>query len=63
VNHRVVEILIWVLIFGGILAAILGWFMREGNPALGGTALSIGGVAAAAGAVLIYVRSRMTDKP
>lgn len=62
-NSRVVDALIWVLIFGGILAAILGWFMRAGNPALGSAALIAGGVAAAVGTVLIYVRSRMTDKP
>jgi hypothetical protein len=63
VNHRTIDVLIWVLIFGGILAAILGWFMRDGNPALGGAALTAGGVAAAVGAVLIYVRSRMQEKP
>ncbi len=62
-NHRVVDVLIWVLIFGGILAAILGWFMLGGNPVLAGVALTGGAVAAVTGTVLIYVRSRMTDIP
>jgi hypothetical protein len=58
-NHRVVDVLIWVLIYGGIFLAILGWFMRGGNPVLAG----LGGLCAAVGVVLIVVRSRMKDEP
>lgn len=54
-----IEVLIWVLIYGGLVAACLGWFL---SPVRGpwGELLTTGGfVAAAAGVVLIVVRSRM----
>ena len=57
-----VETLVWVLIYGGLLAASLGWFLW---PASGpwGALLTVGGfVAAAVGGVLIVVRSRMKQK-
>ena len=54
-----IESLIWVLIYGGMLAACLGWFL---SPVRGpwGELLTTGGLGvAAAGVVLIVVRSRM----
>jgi high-affinity Fe2+/Pb2+ permease len=54
-----VESLIWPLIYGGLLAVCLGWFLA---PIRGpwGELLTTGGLlAAAAGVVLIVVRSRM----
>jgi hypothetical protein len=57
------EKLIWILIFGGLLVAALGLFVARQDPtdsnAFGGSLMSFGGVAAAVGVVLIYVRSRM----
>lgn len=56
-----IEALVWVLIYGGLLAVCLGWFL---SPARGpwGELLSTGGaIAAAAGVVLIVVRSRMKE--
>jgi hypothetical protein len=50
---------IWVLIYGGMLGASLGWFVLAGNPELGWTLLWAGAVVTAIGVVLIFVRSRM----
>ena len=61
-SRRVVarlEALIWVLIYGGLLALVLGLSLERWDEAVG-LALEVGGgVVAAAGVVLIYVRSRM----
>ncbi len=54
-----VESLIWPLIYGGLIAMCLGWFL---SPVRGpwGELLTTGGlVAAAVGVILIVVRSRM----
>ena len=53
------EILVWVLIYGGLLGASLGWFMQPRNDALAWTLMAAGGTVAAIGVVLIFVRSRM----
>ena len=57
-----IERLVWILIFGGMLVASLGLFLRLGSDAGGhltGTVLIVkGGVAIAAGVVLIFVRAR-----
>lgn len=50
--------LIWVLIFGGMLAGSLGLSMQRGGAALGWLVTVVGGVAVALGVVLILVRSR-----
>jgi uncharacterized membrane protein len=58
-NPKSLEALIWVLIYGGLIALCLGFAVSSTAPATG-TALSIGGgIVAAIGAVLIVVRSRM----
>jgi hypothetical protein len=55
------ETWIWTLIYGGLIAVCLGIFVARQDNLLG-TLLGIaGGVVAAVGAVLIYVRSRMGD--
>jgi VIT1/CCC1 family predicted Fe2+/Mn2+ transporter len=50
--------LIWALIYGGLLAVCLGFFMKDGNAGLGWGAVVIGALLAITGAVLIYVRSK-----
>ena len=53
--------LIWTLIFGGLLGVILGLSITRQDDGLG-TIFIVAGVAMAiVGAVLILVRSRMTD--
>jgi hypothetical protein len=50
---------VWVLIYGGMLGLGLGWFMQSRSPALGWAIITAGGVAAAFGVLLIFIRSRM----
>jgi hypothetical protein len=55
------DALIWTLIFGGLLVLVLG-IASHGEARVAGWSLSVlGGLAAAAGGVLIYVRSRLTE--
>lgn len=56
------EKLVWILIYGGLLAVGLGVALQQrGSPALGWTLTVGGGIVAAAGVVLIWVRSRQKD--
>ena len=58
-----VEKWVWILIYGGLLVMGLGIAMERHGGDLGHL-LVVGGIAAAAGGVaLIFVRSRMKDKP
>lgn len=55
-----VEVWIWVLIYGGLLAVGMGVFvLRGGAPGLGWTLVALGTVATVAGAALVAVRARM----
>jgi hypothetical protein len=54
-----VETLTWVLIYGGLVSLILGWFLVPLQGPWGELLMGGGAVAAAAGVVLIVVRSRM----
>ena len=56
---KALEKWIWVLIYGGLLTLFLGLFMVRGASAVGWPLLGAGGVSAALGVVLIFVRSRM----
>jgi hypothetical protein len=51
----------WVLIFGGLIACGLGLAVQPADAALGWVLVSAGAVAALAGMLLIWVRSRMRD--
>jgi hypothetical protein len=55
--------LIWALIFGGLLLFSLGLFVQQQGGAPGLTITLIGAALAVAGAVLIWVRSRIEDPP
>ena len=55
--------LIWTLIFGGLFTLVLGIASHD-ETVIGGWSLSVlGTIAAAAGVVLIYVRSRLKETP
>jgi hypothetical protein len=54
-----IETLTWVLIYGGLLSAILGGFTAELDRALAAVLVSVGLVLAVVGVVLIGVRSRL----
>jgi hypothetical protein len=56
---RWIERLVWVFIYGGLLAASLGLFvLKGGDELLGWLLIGKGLVAAGAGVVLIVLRSR-----
>jgi hypothetical protein len=52
------EKLIWILIYSGLLIVCLGIFVQRSDALLGWILIIAGAVDAAAGAVLIWVRSR-----
>jgi len=54
-----VEALVWVLVYGGLLLLCLGLFVLRTGGQLGWPLVLAGGATAVAGAVLIYIRSRM----
>jgi hypothetical protein len=58
------DVLAWVLIYGGLFSLILG-IASHGETAIGGWSLSVlGVVATVAGIVLIVVRARLKeDRP
>ena len=56
---RWIERLVWLFIYGGLLAASLGLFvLKGGDELLGWLLIGKGLVVAAAGVVLIVLRSR-----
>ncbi len=57
------DALIWTLIFGGLVSLVLG-IAPHGEAVVAGWSLPVlGAIAAAAGVVLIVVRSRMREEP
>jgi hypothetical protein len=54
-----IERIIWILIYGGLLALVLGLASLSANAAAAWSLMSIGGAVAAAGVILIWVRSRL----
>lgn len=58
-NKLRVERLVWILVYGGLLALVLGMFVQRYDRLLADI-LQIGGtIVASTGALLIWVRSRM----
>ncbi len=55
------ETLIWVLIYGGLLAVLIGWFMLQGGDNGGDWLMAAGGAVAVAGVILIFIRSRLHE--
>jgi hypothetical protein len=53
------QVLIWVLIYAGLLLLVLGLWVARIDPAMGWAMVGVGGGGAAVGFVLIYVRSRI----
>jgi hypothetical protein len=55
------EVLIWVFIYGGLIVVGWGLQVQRSRSGLGLVLIGGGGVVAAAGFLLIYVRSRMKN--
>jgi hypothetical protein len=56
-----VEAFVWILIYGGLLVASLGFALARNWVAWGWALVVAGAAAAVAGAVLVWVRSRMSE--
>jgi hypothetical protein len=54
-----IERLVWILIYGGLFALILGLGTLSQEPVTAWSLIVLGGCSALAGAVLIWVRSRL----
>ena len=55
--------LIWILIYGGLLTLVLGLSVRRLDDVTGWSLVVAGGLVAAVGFTLIYVRSRLKTGP
>ena len=54
-----IERLTWILIYAGLLALILGWWVLPSDDDTGYLLLAGGGLVAVVGFLLIYVRSKL----
>ncbi len=54
-----VEVLVWVLVYGGLLLLSLGLFVSRSDSLFGWLLVLAGGAVMAAGVVLIFLRARM----
>ncbi len=62
-KNSTLETWVWVLIYGGLLVLALGIAVQQrGDAALGWTLALAGGMVAAVGVLLIWVRSRRKDE-
>jgi hypothetical protein len=57
-NNPALERLVWILIYSGLLIVCLGIFLWRHDTVLGWVVAGAGAIDTAAGAVLIWVRSR-----
>jgi hypothetical protein len=57
------DVWIWLLIYGGMIVFSIGFALHRQGEAFGSAVIAAGALAAAAGAVLIWVRSRLRDGP
>lgn len=56
---RRVQALVWILVYGGLLTLVLGLATARQDPVLGHSLAIGGGIVAALGVVLIFVRARL----
>ena len=63
-NRRLarLETMTWVLIYGGLLTLVIGLYMGRGEEGAGDELVVIGVGLAVAGAILVYVRSRLREE-
>ena len=62
-RRALVEKLVWIYVYGGLILLGLGLSVRRSDAGLGWSIAAIGALVTVAGAVLIWVRSRMKDPP
>ncbi len=63
-NARLVrmERLIWTLIYGGLLAMVLGYFIDQQGVQDAALFYNLGGLAVAGGVVMVFIRSRLREE-
>jgi hypothetical protein len=63
-NERLLrmERVIWPLIYGGLLALVLGWFTENTQGANSSGLYAVGSIALAMGLVAFFVRSRQREE-
>lgn len=59
---RTIEKWVWPLIFGGLLVLVLGLAVAARDAWIGWSLVAFGGVAAAVGVALIFVRARLNER-
>ena len=62
-SNTALQKLIWALIYGGLIGVVLGLSIQKADDPLGWSIVVGGGLMAAVGAVLLFVRSRRKDAP
>ncbi|WP_137891403.1 hypothetical protein [Ramlibacter sp. 2FC] len=55
------QALLWVLIYGGLLTLVLGLAVQRVDEPLGWSLVVVGGLVAAAGFALIYLRAKLRE--
>ena len=61
-SHVRLERTVWALIYGGLLALVLGYFTDTTQGADASGLYAVGSIALAMGLVAFYLRSRQRDK-
>ena len=56
-TNKALEILVWILIYGGLLLLCLGLFVLRGHASWGWTGVAAGAGITAAGVVLLWLRA------
>jgi hypothetical protein len=58
-----IQRLVWIYIYGGLLALVLGVFLPRSDITLARSIQGVGAVFVVIGIALIYVRSRLKETP
>ena len=58
-----IEVLVWVLIYGGLLVCGIGIALSRGGHGYGWGFVTVGMAAAVVGVLLVWWRSRIVDTP
>ena len=56
------QVLVWVLIYGGLLTLVVGLSLGRYEPSAGLACVVVGGLLAAVGALLILLRARLQNE-
>jgi hypothetical protein len=58
-----IQRLVWICIYGGLLAIVLGIFLNRIEPDQADLIQTVGGLFVAIGVLLLYVRSLLREAP